>query len=249
MLKSSLCIPRLCILLLLLFVVSPGQALRFDPIPTGRSIHTISFEKPDVRVPSVRKQKQDKADRKKRERKIKRFFKRVRQAQKKTQNKAGFYLAFMLVGYILFGLIAIWLTLSIFAAINGSIVWFIVLAFALGLLALAIWATVKRKEYIDSTPNFFRDKERERQEKFGLDNDTDVDERIYAELAAIRKKTKIFFGLWLGTLLAVILCLAIGLPSLFSTFGAIFIMIALLLTPANITFFILYLANASRRRR
>ena len=142
-------------------------------------------------------------------------------------------------------MIALWLTLSFYAAITGSIAWFIVLAIALGLLGTAIWATIKRRELILMNPNILQEKRNQRRQRFQLNND--LDREAYIEQIQLQKKRRLFLGLWLGTLLAVILCLAIGLPMFFSTLGAVLVLTALILTPVNITFFVLFLVFAAQK--
>lgn len=236
--------PYLLAIMFFLLCGSSSQALRFDPVPA----HTERIQTTELtneRVPRERIKSMSKADRKKWARKVKRFFKKKGRIIKKQQNKVGVYLALELIGYILFGVIAIWLTLGFYAAITGSIVWFIVLAIALGLLATAIWATIKRRELIMMNPNILQEKRNQRRQRFQLNND--LDKEAYIEHIQLQKKRRLFLGLWLGTLLAVILCLAIGLPMFFSTIGAVLVLTALVLTPVNITFFVLFLVFAAQK--
>ena len=187
-----------------------GQALRFDPIPVYTN-HIKKTEQITERVPRERIKNKSKADRKKFARKIKRALKKSGKVIKIQQNKVGVYIALELIGYILFSVIALWLILSFYAAITGSFVWYILLAFALGLLSTAIWASIKRKELILMNPNLIQQKRIERSQKFK----NDVDRETYIKKIKSRRNRYIFLGLWLVTLLAVMICLAVGFSIFF----------------------------------
>ena len=84
------------------------------------------------------------------------------------------------------------------------------------------------------------------QDRFSLNNEND--QQIDAMQKQTRRLRNIFLGLWLGTLIAVIFCLVLGFLLFFNAVGSILILTSLVLTPINITFFVLYLVNATKAK-